>query len=175
MTNPKDTFRQAAEQDTGSYPEAWIPNVGDLLVGKVIEYSEGSTKHGSYNIATVRDEDSGKPRAVWLMHKVLEDEFRRHQPKIGERISIKRHEDGCTATGTKYHRYRVRVDRPAARTPDFDKFTRADDIPPGDVQQAIEETRQVVESQPVAETASRTESFEDFPKALDGDDGGLPF
>lgn len=174
MTNPKDAFRQAAEQDTGSYPEAWIPKVGDLLIGEVTEYSEGSTKHGSYNIVTVRDEDSGKPRAVWLMHKVLEDEFRRHGPKVGERVSIKRHEDGCTTTGTKYHRYRVRVDRPAADAPNFAKFTKADDIPPDDAQQAIEETRKAVEPQPVA--ASRAESFEDFPKALEDDDeDDLPF
>ena len=173
MTNPKDAFRQAAEQDTGSYPEAWIPEVGDLLIGEILEYSEGSTRqYGSYNIVTVRDEDSGKPRAVWLMHKVLEDEFRRHKPKVGERVSIKRHEDGCTTTGTKYHRYRVRVDRPAADAPDFDKFTKADDIPPDDARQAIEETREAVESQPVA--ASPAGSLEDFPEALDdGDD--LPF
>lgn len=93
-----------------------------------------------------------------------------------ERVSIKRHEDGCTATGTEYHRYRVRVDRPAAAAPDFDKFTRADDIPPADVRQAIEETREAVESKPVAEPASRTESFADFPEALGDDpDDDLPF
>lgn len=169
MTNPKDAFRQAAEQDSGSYPEAWIPDVGDLLIGKVTEYSEGSTrKYGTHHIATVRDEDGGKLRAVWLLHKVLEDEFRRYRPQIGERISIKRHADGCTTTGTKYKRYRLRVDRPAAAAPNFDEFTKADDIPPADVQQAIEETRK----------ASRTESFEDFPEALDDDDdddADLPF
>ena len=53
----------------------------------------------------------------------------------------------------------------------------SDDIPSGDVQQAIEDTRNVVESQPVAEAASHTEeSFDDFPEALDDDvDNGLPF
>ncbi len=174
MTNPRDAFQQAAEQDDRTYPEAWIPDVGDLLIGEVVEYSEGSTRQGTYNIAVIRDEESGKPHAVWLMHKVLEDEFRRHKPKVGERISIKRHEDGCTTTGTKYHRYRVRVDRPAADAPNFDKFTKADDIPPGDVRQAIEETREAVESQPAA--VPRAESFEDFPEALEDDDEeDLPF
>ena len=176
MTNPNDAFRQAAESDDGTYPEAWIPDVGDLLIGEITDYSEGSTKHGTYKIVVIHDEDGDKPRAVWLVHKVLENEFRKHQPKIGERVSIKRHEDGCTATGTEYHRYRVRVDRPAAAAPDFDKFTRADDIPPADVRQAIEETREAVESKPVAEPASHTESFADFPEALGDDpDDDLPF
>lgn len=171
MPNQRDAFRQAAESDTGTYPEAWIPDVGDLLVGDVTDYSEGSTRHGTYHIVTVRDEVSGKPRAVWLMHKVLEDEFRRHQPKIGERVSIKRHEDGCTTTGTRYHRYRVRVDRPAAGAPNFDKFTKADDVAPAD--------RAAVESAPGAPSVSAAaETFEDFPEALDDDDDdddGLPF
>ena len=59
----------------------------------------------------------------------------------------------------------------AADAPDFDKFTKADDIPADDARQAIEETREAVESQTVA--ASPAGSLEDFPEALDDDD--LPF
>lgn len=186
MTNPKDAFRQDAEQDAGEHAEAWIPDVGDLLVGEVAEYSEGSTKHGSYHIVTVRDEDSGKTWAVWLLHKILEAEFDRLRPKVGERISIKRHKDGCTTTGTKYKRYRLRVDRPAVDAPDFGKFTRADDMPPGDARQVVEDTREAVESQRVegesrpvlvqeAMGPSTSQGFAEVPEALDDDGDDLPF
>ena len=60
----------------------------------------------------------------------------------------------------------MRVDRAAADAPNFDKFTKADDIPPGDVEQAIEGTHQ---------TAARAGGLEDFPEALDDDDDDLPF
>lgn len=110
-------FREELEAFDG-FPEAWKPNVGALLIGKVLRYDEGSTEYGECKICLVEDEETGEPRAVWIFHKVLLGEFEKKLPKVGERIGIKRLPDAAKG----YRRYALWVDREEPDVPDFSRF-----------------------------------------------------
>ena len=71
------------------------------------------------------DDASGKERTVWLLHKVLINEFKQKRPRPGEEIGIKRLPDADKG----YKRYRVMVDRHEPDVPDFEP---GGSTPPGD-------------------------------------------
>jgi len=100
------------------YPAAWIPDVGDVLVGEILRYGSGPTAYGRFPVVTVADEETGEELSVWLLHTALRSEFAQLRPRIGERIGIRRLEDGTSdATGHTYRRFLVRVDRPEGELP----------------------------------------------------------
>ena len=101
---------------------AWRSRVGDVLVGELEGYHRGEGAYGPTWVAHVRDEKAGELRAVWLFHTVLLDEFRRLRPKPGERIGLRRLDDGGQED-RRYRRYALVVDREGASgVPDFDAF-----------------------------------------------------
>ena len=118
-------FREELEAFDGTFPEGWRPKVDDLLVGKILRYDEGWTKHGECPICLVEDEEAGGLRAVWIFHAVLLDEFRKKRPKVGERIGIKRLPNAAKG----YWRYELRVDREEPDVPDFSRFGPTDGGP----------------------------------------------
>lgn len=106
---------------------AWKPEVGDVLVGELVAYRQGQGAYGPAWVAHVREEGSGELRACWLFHAVLLDEFRRLRPKPGERVGLRRLEDGGKA-GSRYRRFALVVDRPVgAEVPDFEALAPASD------------------------------------------------
>lgn len=106
---------------------AWKPEVGDVLVGELVAYRQGQGAYGPAWVAHVREEGSGELRACWLFHAVLLDEFRRLRPKPGERVGIRRLEDGGKV-GARYRRFALVVDRPVeAEVPDFEALAPASD------------------------------------------------
>ena len=125
----------ALDGNSGEHPEAWIPDVNESLVGELIEYREAQAKHGPARIAVIREDSGLQDRAVWLFHKVLLEEFKRLQPKPGERVGIRRLEDGQTGDFT-YRRFTVVVDREGdSEVPDFDGLETVDPMAsphPGD-------------------------------------------
>jgi hypothetical protein len=130
---PQDSFTQAVQDDDGSHPESWIPEVGDSLIGTIERYDSAATVYGERDIVVVRDEASGELRGFWLLHDVAISEFARQSPKPGERVGIKRLPDGQRQNpqggrASKYKRYLVRVDRQADPTavPDFQRHLPPD-------------------------------------------------
>lgn len=108
-------LRDELERFDGTFPDPWIPDVGDVLIGEVLRYDRGPTAYGTFPVVTVVDEEAGEERSVWLLHLVLRHEFARQRLRVGERVGIKRLPDGTSdATGHLYRRYVVRVHRPDA-------------------------------------------------------------
>jgi len=118
-------FREELEAFDGTFPEGWRPKVEDVIVGKILRYEKGWTKHGECPICLMDDEEAGEPRAVWIFHTVLLDEFRKKRPKVGERIGIKRLPDAAKG----YRRYVLWVDREEPDMPDFSCFGPPDGAP----------------------------------------------
>lgn len=118
----------ALDKHTGStHPESWKPEVGEEIVGELIEYREGKARHGAAQIAVIREDGTDTPRAVWLFHTVMLAEFKRLKPKPGERLAIRRLEDGQKGEHP-YRRFAVVVDREEhqGELPDFDSLEPAD-------------------------------------------------
>ena len=110
-----DEFRQKLEANDGTVPPAWKPEVGDVLVGTLERYANASSNYGDSLVAIVKNGDTGALQSVWLRSEALQDQFRKSHPLPGDRVGIKRLPE---FPGKKYHRFLVRVDRPAA-PPDF--------------------------------------------------------
>jgi hypothetical protein len=117
-------LRAELEGEDGTYPEAWRPEVGEILVGELTGYDQGTTPYGPAVIARVVDEATGETWSVWLIHHVLLDEFRKLRPKPGERVGLKRLEDA-----DHYRRYSVRVDRPQDELPDLLEVAAQEGLP----------------------------------------------
>ncbi len=157
----RDLRRELKDFD-GTHPDSWRPNVGDMLVGTVIRYDRGRTKHGDAPICVIRDEVTDEPRSVWLLHTVLRDEFKEQRPRVGESIGIKRLPDSDKG----YKRYVLRVDRPEPDVPDFGAFAAPGDVAP--------EHRKALRDDPTPLDADDGDPDNDDDD-LDNDDDNLPF
>lgn len=94
------------------FAPTWQPEVGDMIVGLVREFSVAPGQYGDVNVVTIHDEETDEDWAVWLSSTVLLNEFQRLEPKVGERIGIRY--DGKVLSknsGNSYHRYLVKIDR----------------------------------------------------------------
>jgi hypothetical protein len=97
-------------------PTSWRPDDAPgghprVLVGELVTVDVGHTAWGEKQIAVLRDVE-GQLWSVWLLHRVLIDEFVRQQPKIGEVLALAydgRVQGGAGASG--YEKYRLVVDR----------------------------------------------------------------
>ena len=85
----------------------WHPEVGDVIVGRLVTYDQGSTKFGECRIAVLQEEPTDELCEVWLGHAVLKNEFERQQPTVGERVGIRRLADSDKG----YKRYKLLIDR----------------------------------------------------------------
>ncbi|MBI3183317.1 MAG: hypothetical protein HYZ28_14360 [Myxococcales bacterium] len=103
------------EAEDGIHPEAWRPRVGEVLVGRLSRYDRAPDLYsgGLAWVAVVEPEDGAPRVAIWL-GTVLLDLFKRHRPKPGERLGLKRLPDSePVERGRKpCARYALRVDRP---------------------------------------------------------------
>jgi hypothetical protein len=147
-----DNFRDDVEGADGKYPESWIPDPGDTLIGTLIRYDKATTAYGEADIAVIEEEITKILRSFWLLHAVAIREFAKLVPKPGERIAVKRLEDGFTEANssrkaTRYKRYIIRVDGRdrdddvpdfsrhlppdprIAPVPDEELFAKKDDLP----------------------------------------------
>lgn len=103
-----------SDQLDRDYAPAWRPDPGDKLIGEVVELSQREGAYGTYPIVTVR-QDSGEELALHAFHTVAQNELAKARPQIGERIAIKYAGQRLGGDGkSKYHAYKVAVDRPAA-------------------------------------------------------------
>lgn len=98
----------ALDTEVAKPPESWRPKPGDKLVGRLVRYHKATGRFGPCWTAVLEREPDGAPLAVWLQHAVLVDRFKSLQPKVGERVAIKRLPDASKG----YACYAVIVDRP---------------------------------------------------------------
>jgi hypothetical protein len=84
-----------ADKVSQDFADAWIAKVGDKIVGKVVEISEGWSDQSEsyYPIITIHDENSNEDKAVHAFWVALQRELMKWQPSIGERIAIIYKED----------------------------------------------------------------------------------
>ena len=94
------------EQDR---PSSWQHAPGSEIIGTLVRYEKAQTKNGEKIVAHIRPDEGGPVVAVWLSATVLMSEFKKHRPRPGERLSVKRHADHPTKG---YQVWSVLVDRP---------------------------------------------------------------
>lgn len=85
--------------------EAWRPEPGEKLVGRVVELSEILGQYGVYPLVVLRTKD-GSERAVHCFHSVIKAEIGRQKPAVGDMIAIK---FLGKIDGKDYESYKVRV------------------------------------------------------------------
>lgn len=100
---------------TTTNAEAWIPaDAGDHITGDVIHIElvrdHPSAPPSGVLVVHVRDE-AGVTHALWGWHKVLDSQLRRHQPNVGERVTVTYGGKAVPkGDGKPYHTYTVEVD-----------------------------------------------------------------
>ena len=116
------------------YPEAWKPEPGDKILGKVVSITALESRFGgSYPLVEIVTGDD-KEFAVHAFHAVLKGELARLKPKPGDQLGIKYlGRDDKVA----YERYRVLIERaePSSETVDWDSVAAEaheefDGVPP---------------------------------------------
>lgn len=108
-----------SERLNEDYAEAWRPEAGDELIGKVTEIGSRSSDQGAdYLIVTVRRED-GERRAFHAFHTVAANALRDQSVSIGDEIGVRYVGYKETPDGPYkgYHDYRLVVDHPAGWSP----------------------------------------------------------
>ena len=136
MTTPQRDLRSELESWQGDTPPAWKPEVGDSIVGELVRYSRGRSRYGPAWIAHVKEERGGELLAVWIFHAALLDAFKRERPEPGERLGLRRLEDGTGAHGN-YRRFALVVEREGGESvPDFDAIEPTADTGDGEAERA---------------------------------------
>jgi len=119
-----DRLRDQANQ---GFPTAWIAeNEGDEVAGTFKRLEKGNTRFGTAWIVIL--DDGALEHAIWLVHTVLRNEFRKIRPVPGELVYVrydgKKVPDGG---GAAYEVYTVKVDRKAEGVR-WDEVGAADEI-----------------------------------------------
>jgi hypothetical protein len=119
----------------GQFPEAWMPEPDDLLIGTFTDVDEREGEYGDYPLVCMLADDQssgskqtvpGTEYAVHGFHTVLRREFAKQKPAIGDHGGIAYFGKKQGRNGTEYESYRVIIDEranPAAAdtSPDWDK------------------------------------------------------
>jgi hypothetical protein len=92
-------------------PELRHPNP---IVGELVRVETGYTSFGRKQIVVLRDLD-GRGWSIWLLHSVLQEEFARKRPAIGDLVAVQY----CGKVtpqggGAPYGKFKLMVDRPDA-------------------------------------------------------------
>jgi hypothetical protein len=109
------------------FPEAWMPEPEDLLIGNVTDVDDREGDYGVYPIVCVLPDNGDAERAVHGFHTVLKREFAKQKPAVGNHIGIKYHGKVEGRNGF-YESYRVIVEKPdqpaATSGPDWDRHAK---------------------------------------------------
>lgn len=92
------------------WASTWEPEAsGDTLIGTLEAVEMAPTEFGECRVAHVRTED-GVLRALWLMHKVLRDEWDAAEPTPGDRVGAL-YQGERSGESHDYHVWAVEVER----------------------------------------------------------------
>lgn len=97
----------------------WRPDVGDMIVGQIVDLQQRSTEYGPCPVVVVKPNDveayGDKFVAVWAFHYVLRGELKAARPQVGDMIAVKRLPDG-----DGYHLFKVAIKGLSGREFDWD-------------------------------------------------------
>ena len=83
----KKKLEEEAQVQRELLPIYTFSKEGDTLIGKVLSIRQVNTRVGPRKLLEIRTSDGDY--AVWLSHKVLEEELQRKEVKAGDFIGIK--------------------------------------------------------------------------------------
>jgi hypothetical protein len=108
------------EQDSGHLP-SWKPEIGDTLVGRIVDSEIVLTKWGEAETAIIED-DTGTRTRLYVTPAVLKTLWTNEQPGIGDQIGVKR---VAPPEGKTWKNFILKVDRAVDPEPDAssDPFT----------------------------------------------------
>ena len=125
------------EEQLDQNRQAWMPEAGDKLIGRVVEVDMLESRFGGSYPFVVLETDDGEQVAVHGFHAVLKGELARKRPKVGDRLGIKFLGQGAKVD---YLGYTVRIERaePETSTVDWDAVAAEaneefDGVPPASV------------------------------------------
>ncbi len=128
MSNFEDKLRGADAED---YPEKWKPEPGELVVGKYVHYNEIVSEFTGKPVGIMVIESLNSPKRLSVfMNTVLESQYLKWMPEVGDTVGIKRLPDRTNARGQPYKDYVLRIegrDAPVPKTPHF--LSRGHDKP----------------------------------------------
>ena len=113
-------LRGELEQDDGKPTPAWKPEVGDILVGKILRFESVTLRAKAGEgprrvvVAIVADEKSGTEIGIWVSTTSLIEAFEEQRPMVGDRIGVKRLP---APEGVSYKRFRLMVETGAGGQP----------------------------------------------------------
>lgn len=152
-------------EDTG-YAEAWRPEPGDKIAGRVLAIAMGPDMgYGPYPIVTL--DSAGTEYAIHAFHQILRTELARRRPKVGDEIEVtyQGKRSPKSGNGNPFHVYRVI----GGREPEFNWES---ELPPEERARAQAEVPIApapvpsdlggpLERQPVPSAAEKAEQFGD--------------
>jgi hypothetical protein len=112
-----------------SFPEPWLHEPGDRLIGEIIELDTAKNDYGPYQLVTVLVTESasterggkaipvGSVRVWHAFDTVPANELKKRAPRVGDRIAVK---DFGVRDGKHYNAYRIIVQRKTPTAGDED-------------------------------------------------------
>jgi hypothetical protein len=101
--------RIAAMREKAAQPiQQWEPQVGDCLIGELVDKRIVQGPYGNQEQFIIRDEHGGLT-SYWL-NQYIEQQLRAQGAQYGSIIAVSYLGKGETSSGKKYHRYGVMVD-----------------------------------------------------------------
>ena len=98
----REKLDKEGQVSSAQMPVFEFKNAGDTLIGKVLAIREVNTRVGKRKLLEIRTKDGDF--AVWLSHKVLEEELNRKEVNAGDYIGIRFH---GKPQGKNYYVYTV--------------------------------------------------------------------
>lgn len=121
LVPPGDRAQVLRERMAAGYPETWIPQPGDSIVGVLVRTAVGHMRENGQTRIAVLDVGGGKEISVWLHREGLRAKLEEQAPVIGETIAIWYLGPPEPGSHSKAHRYKVEIDRAAGSAVDWTK------------------------------------------------------
>lgn len=116
----RDLFAEL-ENHTGQ-AAVWRPEIGDTIVGVLIERRQWDTDNGPADVAIIAQEDKdGEPITVFLNPTILWKRWQEECPRLYDRVGIKLCSKETSKTGREYSVYALLVDRNPANYPTIEE------------------------------------------------------
>jgi len=98
------------------FAEAWMPRVNDVLEGRVVQITTGTSEYGDYPIIEI-EQENGERRAFHAFHTAARSQLRRVKPAVDDTLGIKylgrKRSKNAPRGFSAYENYRVLSDRSA--------------------------------------------------------------
>lgn len=98
--------------------EPWMPEPGEMLVGRIVKIGVRSSRFGDYPALTVRQAD-GSELVFHGFRTVALNELKRLKPHVGDDIGVVYQGQG---KGQDYHGYRIELHREVDAGLDWEQF-----------------------------------------------------